>query len=77
MSNSEGFVIVGLDVVPFAGAWHTQFLGHAGVETEHKPSQHFAVHFVIKTVGALVEWIFADCKVLVWRSFDYVADWAV
>lgn len=55
--------------MPFVGVWHAQFLGHAGVEAEHRPSQLFVVycteHFVVRAVDALVEGIFAECKVLV------------
>lgn len=32
---------------------------------------------MVKAVGAPAEWIFADCKVLVWRSSVQAADWAI
>lgn len=69
--------------MPFVGAWYVWFLGNAGVEAEYTPDRHFAhvvhwiAYFVVRAVGALAEWTFADCKVLVWRSFDQAADWAV
>lgn len=66
--------------MPFGGVWYAWFLGYAGVEAEYKPGRHFAhvvysiAYFVVRAVGALAEWIFVDCKVLV---FDQAADWAV
>lgn len=62
----------------FDGIWHVHFLGYA----DDKPVQHLmsAVYsiecFVAWVVGALGEWIFVGCKVLVWRS-EQAADSAV
>ena len=63
----------------FDGTWYVQFLGYA----DDKPVQHLmsagylTEYFVVAVVGALGDWIFVGCKVLVWRKSDQAADSAV
>lgn len=58
--------------MPFVGAWCAELLCYAGLEAECEPAARVApaVRWSDCSVGALVEWPSAGCKVLVWRSSD-------
>lgn len=66
--DTEDCEMKGWDTEPFAEVWYELIRGYADLLS----AGHLNEHFVASVV--LVEWLFVDCKVLMWRSSEQAAD---